>query len=100
MKGGAVMVEWLWVNVKRAMALSSLISLLFWALPLTAQANSIHALGDTVFFDQNDDGVQNPSLEPGVAGVTILLGGATTGAQVTDANGNKGVFTSLHLPNS
>ena len=85
--------ECLWVNVKRAMALSSLISLLFWALPLTAQANSIHALGDTVFFDQNDDGVQS-SLEPGVAGVTILLGGSTTGAQVTDANGNY-LFTGI-----
>ena len=82
-------------KVKKGLFLSLGLSLLCCAFPFAVQANSIHALGDTVFFDQNDDGVQN-SLEPGVAGVTILLGGSTTGAQVTDANGNY-LFTGLEI---
>lgn len=48
------------------------------------------ALGDTVFFDFNENGLQD-ILEPGIAGVTVNLIDANTGAvissTVTDANG-------------
>lgn len=48
------------------------------------------ALGDTVFFDSNEDGLQSIG-EPGIAGVTVNLLDANTGAviatTVTDANG-------------
>lgn len=48
------------------------------------------ALGDTVWFDFNEDGLQDPS-EPGIAGVTVNLIDGNTGAiissTVTDANG-------------
>jgi protocatechuate 3,4-dioxygenase beta subunit len=48
-------------------------------------------LGDKVWYDNNKDGIQDAD-EPGVAGVTVQLLNATTGAVLsttsTDANGN------------
>jgi CshA-type fibril repeat protein len=51
-------------------------------------------IGDTVFFDANGNGVQDPG-EPGIPGVTVTLEGDSNGdgipdvlTTVTDANGN------------
>ena len=64
-------------------------------------------IGDTVFCDVDDDGVQDPG-EPGIPGVTVnlacagpdgMLGTADdyTQSQVTDANGNY-LFTDIPAP--
>ncbi len=62
----------------------------------TAPAGSL-SLGDYVWYDNNKDGIQNPS-EPGASGITVNLINATTGARIanttTDING-KYLFTDL-----
>lgn len=55
------------------------------------QPDPTGAIGDTVFDDLNDDGVQNPG-EPGIPGVRLELRAGSSPAlfadQVTDADGN------------
>lgn len=43
-------------------------------------------IGDFVWHDVNGNGVQEPG-EPGIAGVTVTLGGAASATTTTDANG-------------
>jgi hypothetical protein len=43
-------------------------------------------IGDFVWYDVNGNGVQE-SGEPGIAGVTVTLGGASSATATTDANG-------------
>ena len=50
-------------------------------------------IGDTVFRDWNNNGVQDAG-EEGIAGVTVSLSGTSSATAVTDANGNY-LFTGL-----
>ena len=60
-------------------------------------APPLGSIGDRVFIDADDDGVQDPG-EPGIENVTVILTlpDGTTQTQVTDANGNY-LFTNLPL---
>jgi len=60
-------------------------------------APPLGSIGDRIFIDANDDGVQDPG-EPGIEGVTVTLTlpDGTTETAVTDANGNY-LFTDLPL---
>lgn len=44
------------------------------------------SIGDTVYCDTNGNGVQDAG-EPGIAGVTVVLGGPVAASTTTDANG-------------
>ena len=54
------------------------------------------SIGDTVFFDLDEDGIQDPG-EPGIGGITVELrdsGGTVVGTTTTDENGRY-LFTDL-----